>query len=192
MYSCIPIVSHVCEYHVWIFLLTYAFVVYLRKLQCCVFFTSFTKCTCYIFALWFWTSLRINWVSTNHVWRNLVDWGAYLPLCQPIMLNLLFFLPVVKLAFFSVIFFPRYIYLMYIIHTHTPCLKCWWYVSHVKITWCLCKKVHADRPRPTIFGMVWLTKLSSQSSLNIGVLSGMLHVTVKFLISEFFVPSISI
>lgn len=102
------------------------------------------------------------------------------------------FLPVVKLAFFSVIFFPRYIYLMYIIHTHTPCLKCWWYVSHVKITWCLCKKVHADRPRLTIFGMVWLTKLSSQSSLNIGVLSGMLHVTVKFLISEFFVPSISI
>lgn len=192
MYSYIPIVSHVCEYHVWIFLPTYAFVVYLRKLQCCVFFTSFTKCTCYIFCSMIldFTSYKLGInkpcmekscrlgsipaiVSTNHV------------------KFVVFFCLLLSWHFFLWYFFHG-IYIWCILYTHTPCLKCWWYVSHVKITWCLCKKVHADRPRLTIFGMVWLTKLSSQSSLNIGVLSGMLHVTVKFLISEFFVPSISL
>lgn len=125
------------------------------------FFSSVTKCMSLL--LWFWTSFRINWVSKKPCMeKSCVDWGAYQSLCQPIMLNLLFFCLLLSWHFFLWYFFHG-IYLMYIIHT--PCLKCWWYLCHVQVTWCLCKKFMQIKPRLTISAMVWLTKLSFQSSL---------------------------
>lgn len=161
MYPCIP--SFMCVNFTYEFFSSYAFVVYLRKLlnQFCVFFSSVTKCMSLL--LWFWTSFRINSVSKKPCMeKSCVDWGAYQSLCQPIMLNLLFFCLLLSWHFFLWYFFHG-IYLMYIIHT--PCLKCWWYLCHVQVTWCLCKKFMQIKPRLTISAMVWLTKLSFQSSL---------------------------
>lgn len=161
MYSCIP--SFMCVNFTYEFFSSYAFVVYLRKLlnQFCVVFSSVTKCMSLL--LWFWTSFRINWVSKKPCMEKVLCRLGSIPIIMSTNhVKFVVFLPVVSWHFFLWYFFHG-IYLMYIIHT--PCLKCWWYLCHVQVTWCLCKKFMQIKPRLTISGMVWLTKLCFQSSL---------------------------
>lgn len=115
MYSCIP--SFMCVNFTYEFFSSYAFVVYLRKLlnQFCVFFSSVTKCMSLL--LWFWTSFRINWVSKKPCMEKVLCRLGSIPIIMSTNhVKFVVFLPVVKLAFFSVIFFPRYIFDVYYTH----------------------------------------------------------------------------
>lgn len=116
LYSCIP--SFMCVNFTYEFFSSYAFVVYLRKLlnQFCVVFSSVTKCMSLL--LWFWTSFRINWVSKKPCMEKVLCRLGSIPIIMSTNhVKFVVFLPVVKLAFFSVIFFPRYIFDVYYTHT---------------------------------------------------------------------------
>lgn len=81
----------------------------------CFFLLSLNVCLCsYDFGLHF----RINWVSKKPCMEKVLCRLGSIPIIMSTNhVKFVVFLPVVKLAFFSVIFFPRYIFDVYYTHT---------------------------------------------------------------------------